>query len=132
MIENFKQKFCIFYISERDVSIDESLMPFKGRLSGKQYILIKWTRLWIKFFKLCKAKSRYICDFVIYTESNMSSKQYVRQNCIKIMKFPQKLSYTYWIAFLEMVISVTVDNYYTSPKLADLLRKIIYNKICSR
>ena len=60
---NFRQT----YIPERDVSVDESLMLYKGALSWIQYIATKRSRFGVKFFMVCESKSGYIWDSVLYT-----------------------------------------------------------------
>ena len=52
---------------ERDVTIDESLMLYKGRLGWIQYIPSKRARFGIKFYLLCESKSDYVYDMIIYT-----------------------------------------------------------------
>lgn len=61
------QSFQSVYCPDRDISIDESLIPFKGRLGFKQYMPCKRARFGIKFFELCEAKSGYIYNIIIYT-----------------------------------------------------------------
>jgi hypothetical protein len=45
---------------ESDVSVDESLMMWKGHTSWKVYIPSKRARFGIKSFELCEAKSGYV------------------------------------------------------------------------
>lgn len=60
-------KFQALYTPERDVSVDESLLRFKGRLSWKQFMPLKRARFGLKFFVLCKASSGYISKIMLYT-----------------------------------------------------------------
>ncbi|KAJ8926259.1 hypothetical protein NQ314_021380 [Rhamnusium bicolor] len=59
------------YLKESDanfkLSIDESLVLFKGRLAFRQYIPSKRHRFGIKLFMLCDSKTRVCLDFIIYT-----------------------------------------------------------------
>ena len=41
ILKHLKLKFALVYFPEQDVSVDESLMSWKGRLCGKQYIPLK-------------------------------------------------------------------------------------------
>ncbi|KAM9307712.1 piggyBac transposable element-derived protein 4-like [Gastrophryne carolinensis] len=59
IIKNFQQS----YVPDRDISIDESLMAYKGHLSWIQYIASKRARFGIKSYMLCE----YIWNSVIYT-----------------------------------------------------------------
>ncbi|KAL3203215.1 hypothetical protein MRX96_042007 [Rhipicephalus microplus] len=44
------EKYRTLYVPERDVSVDESLLLFKGRLSWKQYMPLKRARFGINHF----------------------------------------------------------------------------------
>jgi len=44
----------------RDISVDESLMLWKGQLGFRQYIPIKRARFGIKSYELCESGSGYI------------------------------------------------------------------------
>ena len=52
------------------VSIDEAMIPFKGRLSFKQYMKDKPTKWGIKVFVLADAKTGYTKRIQIYTGKN--------------------------------------------------------------
>ncbi|KAM5165143.1 piggyBac transposable element-derived protein 4-like [Mantella aurantiaca] len=54
VVKNFKQT----YVPERDISIDESLMAYKGRFSWIQYIASKRARFGIKSYML------YVCIII--------------------------------------------------------------------
>ncbi|KAG0418926.1 hypothetical protein HPB47_004500, partial [Ixodes persulcatus] len=62
-----KDRFKASYMPEENISIDESLMLYKGRLSWKQFLPLKRSRFGVKFYVLCEAASGYIWDVVIYT-----------------------------------------------------------------
>ena len=51
--EYLKNKFQKVYIPGKEVSVDESLLLWKGRLSWKQYIPMKASRFGITLFELC-------------------------------------------------------------------------------
>jgi hypothetical protein len=55
------------YIPQSVMSVDESLMMWKGCLSWKVYISSKCTRFGIKSFEMCEPKSGYVWNFIIYT-----------------------------------------------------------------
>lgn len=55
------------YNLSRDVAIDEAMIPFKGRLSFKQYIKAKPTKRGIKVFVLAEPSTGYEYRFNIYT-----------------------------------------------------------------
>ena len=62
------EKFSVMYTPERDTSIDELLLLWKGRLSWKQYIPNKQSRFGLKSFVLCEAKTVYVWKCVVYWE----------------------------------------------------------------
>ena len=69
MLEHLFEKFQEVYVPACDVSIDESLLLWKGlrlRLSFKQYILLKRARFGVKSFILCE-DSGYTFSFKNYT-----------------------------------------------------------------
>ena len=58
---NFVKEVCQeIYIPEKNVSVDESLLLWKGRFLFKQYIPSKRARFGIKFYELCESSSGYI------------------------------------------------------------------------
>ncbi|GBN12185.1 PiggyBac transposable element-derived protein 4 [Araneus ventricosus] len=65
------RKFKSSYVPERDVSVDESLLLYKGRLGCKQYLPKKRARFGIKFYQLCESSSGYIWNSLIYTGKDM-------------------------------------------------------------
>jgi hypothetical protein len=67
ILDHLNPKFRSAYIPECDVSLDESLMMWQGRLSWKVYIPSKQARFGIKSFDLCEAKSGYVWNCIIYT-----------------------------------------------------------------
>ncbi|GFU15916.1 piggyBac transposable element-derived protein 4 [Trichonephila clavipes] len=61
---------------DRDVTIDESLMLFKGRLGWKQYMPLKRSRFGIKSYMLCESKSGMdIVDCLIERYGKVSGKK---------------------------------------------------------
>lgn len=52
------------------LSIDEGMVPFKGRLSFKQYMKDKPTKWGLKCFLLCDAQTGYMHKFSVYTGKN--------------------------------------------------------------
>lgn len=106
---------------ERDVSVDESLLLFKGRLSWKQYMPLKRARFGIKSFLLCESSSGYIWNSVIYTgkETNIEISSEEAATFGMATKVVLKLLEP----LLDKGYCVTTDNFYTSPELVDFLLK---------
>ena len=55
------------YFPHKQVSIDEAMIPFKGRLGFKQYIKHKSTKWEIKVFTLCDATNGYVYRLQVHT-----------------------------------------------------------------
>jgi hypothetical protein len=66
ILDHLNDRFRSVYTPEYEVSVDESLMTWKGWLSWKVYIPSKRSRFAIKPFELCEAKSAYVWNFIIY------------------------------------------------------------------
>lgn len=64
MLEKFKS----FYVCEREICVDESLLLWKGNLSWKQYIPTKRARFGVKLFILSESQSGYIRNIILYTD----------------------------------------------------------------
>lgn len=110
---------CLFKNSltpDRDVTIDESLLLFKGRLSWMQYIPLKRARFGIKSYMLCESKSGYLWSMIVYTGRgticNVDGQQLACSTKIVLSLMEELLGKGYCL---------TVDNFYTSPELADIL-----------
>lgn len=54
----------------KDLCINKSTIPWKGRLNFKKFIPSKRHRFRIKLFVLCDIETGVIFDFVIYTGSS--------------------------------------------------------------
>jgi len=59
-------------ITQENVSIDEAMIPFKGRLRFKQYMKDKPTKWGIKVFVLADATNGYVSRLLVYTGKNSS------------------------------------------------------------
>ena len=55
------------YIPEEHLAIDEYLSLWKGQLSFRIYIPTKREQYGVKIFMLCKSKTGYLLNFIIYT-----------------------------------------------------------------
>lgn len=104
------------YTPRQDVCIDESLMLFKGRLGWVQYIPMKRRRFGVKYFMLCESKTGYVYKMTIYvgkgTQFDPEYDEYPVSSRVVLSLMKSLFGKGY---------CVTVDNYYTSPQLADAL-----------
>ncbi|GBM08919.1 PiggyBac transposable element-derived protein 4 [Araneus ventricosus] len=121
------RKFKSNYVPERDVSVDKSLLLYKGRLGCKQYLPKKRARFGIKFYQLCESSSGYIWNSLIYTGKDMPL-----WNEFPNYKSTTNIVMTLLEDLLDKGYCVTLDNFYTSPELAELLlshRTEVYGRL---
>ncbi|XP_067122211.1 piggyBac transposable element-derived protein 4-like [Centruroides vittatus] len=114
--KNLNLKFSRLYTPEKNISIDESLLLFKGRLSWRQYIPQKRARYGVKFYMLCESSSGYLYNFLIYTGKGTCLNQKYGN-----MLYTSQVVLTLLEPLLDKGYCLTTDNYYTSPQLADYL-----------
>ena len=62
-ISNFKRNMH----PSRNVSVDETMVGFRGRFGAKQYIPTKPSKYGIKAFTLADSNNGYILDILVYT-----------------------------------------------------------------
>ena len=112
LTEYFIYKFKDTYTPEKNLSLDEGIMPFRGKLNFKTYNPNKPDKYGIKFYILSEAKSGYVYNFKIYCgEGNTTSE--IVCNLSKDLRYKGYHLY--------------MDNFYNSTKLAcELLNKKIY------
>lgn len=56
-----------YYLPKRELSIDESIIPFSGRHSLVQFVPSKPVKYGFKAFLLCEAESGYVLNWKMYT-----------------------------------------------------------------
>lgn len=105
------------YTSSSFVSVDESMIPFKGRSSLKQYMPLKPVKRGYKVWCLADAKTGYIMNFDIYTGKNHcphSTEDTLGERVvIKLVENMHNSNNT-----------VTFDNFFTTIKLLKMLLNI--------
>lgn len=109
LLENFQK----FYSPCKQLSVDEALLGFKGRLSYKQYIPLKRSRFGIKLYEL-STSSGYVLDVMIYTGKGTVMDDRKRGHGFQVVK---KLMHRY----RKRGHALFLDNYYTSIDLAEYL-----------
>src|SRR5688572_9759672 len=72
VIDHLFEKFQSVYGVDREISIDESLLLWKGRLLFKQYLPLKRSRFGIKLYKLCESNTGYVFRYYIYVGKDCS------------------------------------------------------------
>lgn len=121
---NLKEKFKSSVTPERDITVDESLLMFKGRLSWKQFIPLKRARFGIKSYLLCESKSGYVWDLSIYTGRSEGTENIGADLGIdNFLSLPKSSQIVLSLCkdLLGKGYCLTTDNFYSSPQLADIL-----------
>ena len=67
IIDMIKERFTDLYNHSQNVSIDEAMIPFKGRSSLKQYMPLKPVKRGIKVWTMADGITGYISQFEVYT-----------------------------------------------------------------
>ena len=100
-------------IPGKKISVDESMLKFKGRLYFKQYLPMKPVKWGIKLFALCDSETGAVLKFFVYTgKSNNGDSGGATKNVVMTLLEP----------LLGKGHVVYMDNYYTSPDLVAELK----------
>ena len=113
-MEVVKPTYQASYAPGCDVSVDESLIPFKGRLSFKQYLPLKPKKWGIKFFVLADSLNGFCLDWKAYTGKEAAP----RDGDNMTTRVVKELMEPYY----ESGRSVYMDSFYSSPDLYEQLR----------
>ncbi|XP_064644697.1 piggyBac transposable element-derived protein 4-like [Lineus longissimus] len=122
VIEMIRTRMAQVYSPGKNLSIDESLVLYKGRLAFRQFIRTKRARFGIKLYELCTS-SGITLDFMVYCGKGMIGDDDPNDN----MSITERIPANLMIPYLGEGHCLFIDNFYTSPKLADhLLRNGTY------
>ena len=74
MITHFKGAFKKFYVPDKKISVDESMIGYRGRTPHlRQYMPKKQhAKFGIKYWCLCESETGYLVNFEIYRGANKS------------------------------------------------------------
>ncbi|XP_061184352.1 piggyBac transposable element-derived protein 4-like [Saccostrea echinata] len=115
ILDTLRSSFQQEYIPHQHVSVDEAMIPFKGRLGMKQYMKDKPIKFGIKMWVAADAVTAYCHNFEIY----------VGRNNDVIINRKLGLSSRVVIGMTKPLENkgyvIYTDNFYTSPTLADYL-----------
>ncbi|CAH1980597.1 unnamed protein product [Acanthoscelides obtectus] len=110
LIDKIVHNFKTSYEPSETCCIDESLIPFRGRLIMQQYIRNKRHKYGIKVFKLC-SKGGYTYNFKIYAGKNLDQGHTTPTSVVMSLFEP----------ILDSGRTLVTDNWYTSVDLAKRL-----------
>ena len=120
LIELLVSKFRTNYVPEKNISVDESLMLWKGRLRWKRYIPLKRSRFGIESFILAESETGYVWNMNIYTGKGTEYPHTV-SNIQGTVTKPSNIVLSLVEPLLNQGYCVGMDNYYTSPELYEIL-----------
>ena len=108
-------RFKAVYAPLRNISIDETLSHWRGRVSFRQYILSKRARYGIKAYVLAESETGYVYDHHIYTGEE-------QQNAILVgLSITENFLLSLMRSILDVGYKLYIDNYYNSPSLTQWL-----------
>lgn len=114
VIDHLQATFSAALIPGKNLCIDESLLLWKGRLRFKQYIPLKRNRFGIKLFEIVDCETGFVLNFIVYTGADTDYQKFgLRITGDIVAHFLQPYFYKGHVMY--------VDNWYTSPALADML-----------
>ena len=124
MVDMVQRNFCTKYRPGKELSLDESTCPFKGRVHFKCYNPKKPNRFHIKLFMVSEPSTGYIYDFEVYKGdasgqslgNALELQDASKTSCIVLGLLDS-------VQLLDMGHHVYFDNYYNIPDLIDLLNK---------
>ncbi|CAH1960175.1 unnamed protein product [Acanthoscelides obtectus] len=116
VLDQLQKRFMEVYIPEQRISIDGSLLGWKGRLTWKQYISSKRKRFGIKLFILAESSTGYTYNFLIFTGADTNyGNSFVSEplSARVVLELSNNI--------LDNDYCLSLDNYYTSVDLAEKL-----------
>ena len=116
LIDMMRSRCKRVYAPGKYLSVDESLVLFKGRLGFKQYIRTKRARFGIKMYEICTSNGVTL-DFLVYCGRGMFSDDDPNSELSTTERIAANLIEPY----LGDGHCLFTDNFYTSPKLAEHL-----------
>lgn len=105
----------LLFSPDRDICIDEQLVPYRGRCRFKQYIPSKPAKYGLKIWAVCDVKTSYAWRLQVYT-GKVGDRPEVNQGMLVALELTEGLQGNV----------VTCDNFFTSFALGEeLLRRKI-------
>ena len=115
IMEYLRHKFQGAIIPWENLCIDQSLMPWKGRLSFKRYVPTKRRRFGVKLFMLCDCDTKFVLNVIVYTgvETEIDTHPEIGLSGSVVLSLMEN--------YLEKNHTLFVDNWFSSPSLFERL-----------
>lgn len=107
------QRVRAFYVPGNCVTVDEQLLPFRGRCPFIQYIPSKPAKYGIKIWIVCDSKTFYAYKLEVYVGRDRINPDNINTGEMIVLRLTDGLNSR----------NVTCDNYFTSHSLATELKK---------
>ncbi|XP_044133452.1 piggyBac transposable element-derived protein 4-like [Bufo gargarizans] len=120
LLDYLSEKCLTVYTPSENVSVDESLVKFKGRLHFKQFLPSKRARYGIKLYKLCESTTGYTSAFRVYQGRDSELNP---QGCPAGLGANGKVVWELMGPLLQKGYKLFIDNYYTSIPLFQSLQE---------
>ena len=109
------------YTLEKEIALDESIVPFTGRTSFKQYVKNKPNPWGLKVYTLLGSKSGYMHNILVYTGKQtpllpLPTHSHTTKIVLTLVDYLQDKGHDLY-----------TDRYYTSVELADKLTKMEFS-----
>lgn len=113
-LSHLQSRFTEVYRPQQNLSIDESMMPWRGRVAFRQFIPSKPIRYGIKLYLCCESKSSFVCKMDIY--SGKKGDQVEKDHGPNVVK-------RFADSFSGLGHTVFIDSFFSSVELYEHLRK---------
>uniref|UniRef100_A0A8C5WCR5 PiggyBac transposable element-derived protein 4 n=1 Tax=Leptobrachium leishanense TaxID=445787 RepID=A0A8C5WCR5_9ANUR len=114
ILDHLLERFQEYYTPGQNLSIDESLLLFKGRIGFKQYVPSKRAVYGIKVYKLCESSSGYTYRFRVYTGKDSLL---TLPDCPSSLSSSDKIARDLLHPLFNKGYHVYTDNFFTSVSL---------------
>lgn len=113
VFNKWNQRVRALYVPGKCVTVDEQLLPFRGRCPFKQYIPSKPAKYGIKIWVVCDSKTFYAYNLEPYVGRDRNNAANINTGEMIVLRLTEGLNGR----------NVTCDNYFTSHSLATELKK---------
>ncbi|XP_052218050.1 piggyBac transposable element-derived protein 4-like [Dreissena polymorpha] len=118
VMESVSRTFQDIYTLNKEVSIDEAMIAFTGRLSFRQYMPAKPIKRGIKVWMLCDARTAFLARFEVYLGPQNNQTEHGLGDNVVMRLVDHIYHFFGWLFF---------DNFFTGiPLMKELLEKGLY------
>ena len=118
LLQMLLSKFRASYTPKRNLAVDETMLRFRGRFAGKQYMPKKPVKWGIKSFTLADTSNGYVLNILLYTGAKTLD---VTDPIHSTLPQPARVVLHLLEPYLHKGYHVFTDRYYTSIPLAQAL-----------